>query len=72
VKYLISHPKERTQVFENGTVRMCDLETDDVAERWRKLHSEVVHNLYTSVSNSPVRIRWAGHIERMGEMRIYI
>lgn len=53
-------------------MRMCDPETNDVVERWRKLHSEVVHNLYTSVSISPVRIRWAGNIERMGEMRIYI
>jgi hypothetical protein len=40
---------------------------------WRKLHNEELHNLYSS----PIiirmiksrRMRWAGHIARMGEKR---
>jgi hypothetical protein len=48
---------------------------DEVREGWRKLHSEELHNLYSSL-NIPIirmimsrRMRWAGHGERMGEMR---
>jgi hypothetical protein len=38
---------------------------------WRKLHNEELHNLYSS----PIRMiklrkmRWAGHVARMGEKR---
>jgi hypothetical protein len=40
---------------------------------WRKLHKEELHNLYSSPSiiiimNSR-RMRWAGHVARMGEKR---
>jgi len=44
-----------------------------VAEGWRKFHSEVLHNLYSSSNivktNKSQRIRWAGHVARMGETR---
>jgi hypothetical protein len=38
---------------------------------WRKLHNEELHNLYSSprvirIINSR-RMRWAGHVARMGE-----
>jgi hypothetical protein len=40
---------------------------------WRKLHNEELHNLYSSPSIIRVikarRIRWAGHVARMGEVR---
>jgi hypothetical protein len=40
---------------------------------WRKLHNEELHNLYTSPSIVRVikarRMRWAGHVARMGEVR---
>jgi hypothetical protein len=40
---------------------------------WRKLHIEELHNLYSSPSIIRMiksrRIRWAGHIARMGEKR---
>jgi hypothetical protein len=40
---------------------------------WRKLHNEELHNLYSSPSIIRIiklrRIRWAGHVARMGEMR---
>jgi hypothetical protein len=39
----------------------------------RKLHKEELHNLYSSPSIirmiKPRRMRWAGHIERMGAKR---
>jgi hypothetical protein len=40
---------------------------------WIKLHNEELHNLYYSPSIIKViksrRIRWAGHLARMGEKR---
>jgi hypothetical protein len=40
---------------------------------WRKLHNEELHNLYSSPDIIRViksrRMRWAGHVARMGEKR---
>jgi hypothetical protein len=40
---------------------------------WRKLHNEELHNLYSSSSIIRIiesrRMRWAGHVARMGEKR---
>jgi hypothetical protein len=40
---------------------------------WRKLHNEELHNLYFSTSIIRIikskRMRWAGHVARMGEKR---
>jgi hypothetical protein len=40
---------------------------------WRKLHNEELHNLYSSPSKiriiKSMRMRWAGHVARMGEKR---
>jgi hypothetical protein len=40
---------------------------------WRKLHNEELHGLYSSPNIVRVikarRMRWAGHVERMGEVR---
>jgi hypothetical protein len=46
---------------------------DEVTGEWRKLHSEEFYDLYSS-SNiirqiKLRRMRWAGHVERMGEAR---
>jgi hypothetical protein len=40
---------------------------DEVTGGWRKLHNEELHNLYSSPSI--IRMRWAGHVARMGEKR---
>jgi hypothetical protein len=44
-----------------------------VAGGWRRLHSEELHNLYTSPNIVMViklrRVKCAGHVARMGEMR---
>jgi hypothetical protein len=40
---------------------------------WRKLHNEKLHNLYSSPNIIRMiksrRMRWAGHVARMGEKR---
>jgi hypothetical protein len=49
---------------------------DEVIGGWRKLHNEELHSLYSSPSVIRMiksrRIRWAGHIARIGRrgMRI--
>jgi hypothetical protein len=44
-----------------------------VTGRWRKLHNEELHDLYSSSNISRIiksrRMRWAGHLARMGEKR---
>jgi hypothetical protein len=46
---------------------------DEVTEDWRKLHNEDLHNLYSSPNIIRMiksrRMRWAGHVTRMGETR---
>jgi hypothetical protein len=46
---------------------------DGVTGGWRKLHNEELHNLYSSPSITRIiksrRMRWAGHVARMGEER---
>jgi hypothetical protein len=40
---------------------------------WRKLHNDALHSLYSSLNVFRVtksrRMRWAGHVARMGEGR---
>ena len=47
---------------------------DEVTEEWRKLHSEELNELYSLPNIVRViklrRMRWAGHIESMGERRV--
>jgi hypothetical protein len=46
---------------------------DEVTVDWRKLHNEERHNLYSSPDIirqvKSRRMRWAGHVARMGEDR---
>jgi hypothetical protein len=46
---------------------------DGVTGGWRKLHNEELHNWYSSSSIIRIiksrRMRWAGHVARMGEKR---
>ena len=45
----------------------------EVTEEWRKLHNEELNDLYCSLYIIRViksrRMRWAGHVARMGERR---
>jgi hypothetical protein len=44
-----------------------------VTGEWRKLHNEELHDLYSSPSIIRImklrRMRWAGHVARIGEKR---
>jgi hypothetical protein len=46
---------------------------DEVTGEWRKLHNEELRDLYFSPSIIRIiklrRMRWAGHVARMGENR---
>jgi hypothetical protein len=46
---------------------------DEVRGEWRKLHNEELYNLYSSPDIirqvMSRRMRWAGHVARMGEER---
>ena len=50
-----------------------DLRRDEVTGEWRKLHNEELNDLYSPPNIVRViksrRIRWAGHVARMGEER---
>jgi hypothetical protein len=59
-------------VFESRVLRrIFGPKRDEVIGEWRKLHNEELHDLYSSPSIIRIiksrRIRWAGHVARMGE-----
>jgi hypothetical protein len=59
-------------VFENRVLRrIFGPKRDEVTGEWRKLHSEELHNLYSSPyiirQIKSRRMRWAGHVARVGE-----
>jgi hypothetical protein len=64
----------RLRVFENRVLRrIFGLERDEVTGGWRKLHNEDLHSLCClSIIIRTIksrRMRWAVHVERMGENR---
>jgi hypothetical protein len=61
-------------VFENRVLRrIFGLKRDEVTGGWRKLHNKELHDLYSSPNIIRIiksrRMRWAGHVARMGEKR---
>jgi len=54
--------------------RMFGPKSDEVAGSWRRPHTEELHNLYSLPSTIRTiksrRVRGAGHVARMGELRI--
>jgi len=66
--------ERRLRVFENRVLRkVFGPKRDKVTGEWRKLHNEALNNLYSSPNIVRViksrRMRWAGHVARMGEGR---
>jgi hypothetical protein len=62
------------RVFENRVLwRILGPRGDEVTGGWRKLHNEELHGLCSSPSIIRVikakRMRWVGHVARMGEVR---
>ena len=62
------------RVFENRVLRrILGPKRDEVTGEWRKLHNKELNELYSSPNIVWVirsrRIRWAGHVARMGERR---
>jgi hypothetical protein len=61
-------------VFENRVPRrIFGPKRDEVTGERRKLHNEELHDLYSSPSFIRIikarRMRWIGHVARMGEKR---
>jgi hypothetical protein len=66
--------EHRLRVFESRVRRrIFEPKRDEVTGGWRKLHNEELHGLYSSPCIIRVikarRMRWAGHVARMGEVR---
>jgi hypothetical protein len=64
--------EHRLGVFENRVLsRIFVPRRDEVTGEWRKLHNKELHDLYSSPSIIRIikarRMRWAGHVARMGE-----
>jgi hypothetical protein len=68
-----SREEHRLRVFENRVLRIFEPKRDKVAGGWRKLHNQELHNLHSSPRIIRMiksrRMRWAGHVARIGEKR---
>jgi hypothetical protein len=72
--YLTLREEHRLEVFENRVLmRIFGPERDEVTGGLRKLHIEELHGLYSSSSIVRVinsrKMRWAGHVALMGDVR---
>jgi hypothetical protein len=61
-------------MFENRMLRIIfGLKRPQLIAGWRKLHNDELHDVYPSPSIIIIirsrRMRWAGHVARMGEKR---
>ena len=66
--------ERKLRVFENRVLRrIFGPRRDEVTGEWRRLHNEELNDLYSSPNIVRViksrRMRWAGHVARMGEER---
>ena len=71
---LTAREERKLRVFENMVLRrIFGPRRDEVTGEWRRLHNEELNGLYSSLNIMRViksrRMRWAGHVVRMGEER---
>jgi len=64
--------ESRLRVFENRVLRrVFGPKRDEVTGEWRKLHNEGLNDVYSTPNIFRViksrRMRWAGHVARVGE-----
>jgi hypothetical protein len=64
--------EHKLRVFENRVLRrIFGPRMDRITGRWRKLQNEELHNVYSWPSIIRIiksrRMKWAGHVARMGE-----
>jgi hypothetical protein len=69
--------EHRLRVFENRVLRrVFGPKRDEVTGKWRKLHKEVLRDLYSSPSIIRIiksrSMRWAGNVARMGEKNLRV
>jgi hypothetical protein len=74
---LILREEHRLRVFENRVLRrIFGPKRDEVTGGWRKLHTEELHNLYSSPSIIRMmksrRMRWEENVARMGRSGMHI
>jgi len=67
--------ERKLRVFENMLFRrIFGPRKDEVTREWRRLHNKELNDLYSSPNIVRViksrRMRWAGHMARMGEERV--
>jgi hypothetical protein len=65
--------EHRLRVFENRVLRRIFGPRKEEEASWRKLHNDELHSLYSSPNIVRMiksrRMRWTGHVARMGEER---
>jgi hypothetical protein len=66
--------ERKLRMFENKVLRrIFGPRRDEITGEWRRLHNEELNVLYSSPNIVRViklrRMRWAGHVARMGEER---
>ena len=69
--------ERKLRVFENMVLRrIFGPRRDEVTVEWSRLHNEELNDFYSSPNIVRViksrRMRWAGHVARMGEERVCI
>jgi hypothetical protein len=72
-RFLTLREEHRLRVFENRELRRMYGPKREEDGSWRKLHNDELHSLYSSPNIVRViksrRMRWAGHVARIGKGR---